>query len=126
MSDLMQQALGLATKDPPRYARALVEVVMVAMLETEGHADMARLLIASSRVGSDVQLENTLRHIVKVAPKLRAPHALLSAARALEDARQDQPIDGIHGSADMALRRAVAGGAPMASVERLIATLTSG
>ena len=125
MSDRMQEALRLAGKDASRYARALIDVVMVAMLEAEGHADMARLLVASSKVGSDVQLANTLRHIVKVGPKLKAPHALLSAARALEDAKDDQAIDGISGPADMALRRAVAGGAPMEAVELLIARLTS-
>ena len=124
MSDQMEQALKLAGKDSSRYARALIDVVMVAMLEAEGHADMARLLVASSSNGSDVQLANTLRHIVKIGPKLKAPHALLSAARALEDAKDDQAIDGISGPADMALRRAVAGGAPMQSVEALIAKLT--
>ena len=124
MSDLMADALKFAAKDSSRYARALIDVVMVAMLEAEGHADMARLLVASSGNGSDVQLANTLRHIVKIGPQLKAPHALLSAARALEDAKDDQPIDGISGPADMALRRAVAGGAPMQSVEALIAKLT--
>jgi hypothetical protein len=125
MSDPMQQALALASKNGSRYARALVEVVVVAMLDSEGHAEMARSLVASSRIGSDVQLENTLRHIVKTGPKLKAPHALLSAARALEDARQGLAIDSIHGTADMALRRAVAAGAPIESVERLIAQLNA-
>ncbi len=124
MSDLMADALKFAAKDSSRYTRALIDVVMVAMLEAEGHADMARLLVASSGNGSDVQLANTLRHIVKVGPKLKAPHALLSAARALEDAKDDHPIDGVSGPADMALRRAVAGGAPMEAVEALIAKLS--
>ena len=125
MSDLMADALKFAARDSSRYARALVDVVIVAMLEAEGHAEMVRLLVASSSQGSDVQLANTLRHIVKmVGPKLKAPHALLSAARAIEDAKDDQAIDGVHGPADMALRRAVAGGAPMKAVEALIAKLS--
>lgn len=124
MSDPMAQALSLSKKDPSRYVRALIEVVMVTMLEGEGHAEMARLLIASLKQGSDVQLANTLRHVVKSTPKLRAPHAFLSAARALEDAKDDHPIDGVSGPADMALRRAVAGGAPMKAVEALIAKLS--
>lgn len=125
MSDPMAQALSLSKKDPSRYVRTLIEVVMVTMLEAEGHAEMARLLTASLKQGSDVQLANTLRHIVKSTPKLRAPHAFLSAARALEDAKDDHPIDGISGPADMALRRAVAGGVTMETVELLIARLSS-
>ena len=59
MSDPMAHALSLSKKDPSRYVRTLVEVVMVAMLEGEGHAEMARLLIASLNQSSDVQLANT-------------------------------------------------------------------
>lgn len=72
MSDLMADALKFAARDSSRYARALIDVVIVAMLEAEGHAEMVRLLVASSSQGSDVQLANTLRHIVKMVEIGRA------------------------------------------------------
>ena len=121
----MQQALALASKNGSRYARALVEVVIAQMLEAQGHATLARALAASSRTASDDELISTLRSIVETGPKLAYPHALLSAAFAIDDARRGHPIDGEAGCADMALRRAVAGGAPIESVERLIAQLNA-